>query len=181
MTGVIGRSYARALFELARETATLDAVEEDLRVARRTLHDDRTARDFLANRLIARATKKAVIRSALEAAVDGRVLTLLFLMADRGRLGLLGEVVEEFERLARLARGVREVRVASAFPLDAADAGKIARSLEKHYGDRVELVAEVQPELIGGVVAQSEGQEIDLSLAGRLRELRERLAGREGS
>ncbi len=180
MTGVVGRSYARGIFDLALETSSLDAVEEDLRAARQALFDDTTVREFLANRLIGRPTKKALIRSALAGAVDVRVLTLLYLMADRGRLGLLGQVVEEFERLARLARGVRAVHVASAFPLDTDEERRIIDSLAQHYGDTVELAAEKDPALIGGVVAETEGQEIDFSLAGRLKALRESLVGREG-
>ncbi len=75
---------------------------------------------------------------------------------------------------------MRGVRVASAFPLDAEEKRRITETLAEHYGDRVELAAEKDPALIGGVVASSEGQEIDFSLAGRLKALRESLIGREG-
>src|SRR6185295_5164526 len=120
MTSTVGRNYARALFELAREASALDAVEADIRAARDALYADRAVRDFLGNRLIGRTARKAVIRAGLEGKVHESVLSLLFLLADRGRMRLLGELTEEFERLARLARGVRRVRIATAFELDGA-------------------------------------------------------------
>jgi F-type H+-transporting ATPase subunit delta len=180
MTSTVGRNYARALFELGREASVLDEVEADIRAARDTLYADRAVRDFLGNRLIGRTTKKAVIRAGLEGKVDERVLSLLCLLADRGRVRLLGEITEELERLARLARGVRRVRIATAFALDAGEKEQVVRSLEARYGGRVDLEIEVHPSLIGGMLAESEGQEIELSLEGSLKDLREGLSGRTG-
>jgi F-type H+-transporting ATPase subunit delta len=179
MTSTVGRSYARALFELAVETGSRDGVEEDLRAARDVLYADTAVRDFLGNRLIGRTTKKAVIRAGLAGRIDERVLALLLLLAERGRVRLLGEIAEEFARLARLARGVRRVTVASAFALDDARRERITRSLEARYGGRVELETEIRPSLIGGFVAESEGQEIELSLQGGLKEMLKTVAGRE--
>ena len=114
MTGIAGRNYARALFELAAETSSLEPVETDVNAARDALYADRAVRDFLGNRLIGRPTKKNLVRSAFEGVLDPRVLILLFLLVDRGRTSLLGEIAEEFERLARQARGARKVRLVSA-------------------------------------------------------------------
>ena len=178
MTGIVGRNYARALFELAAETASTDAVEADMRAARDALFTDREVRDFLGNRLISRTTKKKLVRAGFEGKVDPRLLVLLSLMVDRGRTRLIGEVAEEFEHLSRLARGVRKVTVSSAFPLDAEEKARITRSLEKRLSARVELETQVCPSLIGGVVAESEGQEIEFSIQGQLKTLASSLEGR---
>lgn len=171
MTSSVGRNYAQALFDLASETSSRDAVEEELRAARDALFGDRTVRDFLSNRLISRTTKKNLVRAGFEGKVDGRLLILLFLLIDRGRTALLGEICEELERLCRMARGVRKVKVYSAFPLAAEEKGRITRALQTRLSAIVELETELRPSLIGGVVAESEGQEIEFSIEGRLRDL----------
>lgn len=176
MTSSIGRNYARALFDLAAETSaqdtgSRDALEADLRAARDALFNDREARGFLSNRLISRATKKNLVRAGLEGNVDGRLLTLLFLLVDRGRTMLLGEICEEFERLCRMTRGVRKVKVYSAFPLGSEEKARISRALQVRLSAMIELETELRPSLIGGVVAESEGQEIEFSIEGRLRDL----------
>jgi F-type H+-transporting ATPase subunit delta len=171
VTSSIGRNYARALFDLASETSVRDAVEEDLRAARDALFKDREARGFLSNRLISRVTKKNLVRAGLEGTVDGHLLTLLLLLVDRGRTLLLGEICEEFERLCRMARGVRRVKVSSAFPLGSEEKARITSALQVRLSATVELETELRPSLIGGLVAESEGQEIEFSVEGRLRDL----------
>jgi F-type H+-transporting ATPase subunit delta len=178
VTSSVGRNYARALFDLASETSSREAVEEDLRVARDALFGVREARGFLSNRLISRVTKKNLVRSSFEGKVDGRLLILLFLLIDRGRMALLGEVCEEFERLCRLARGVRKVTVYSAFPLGDEEKKKITRSLESRLGVRVELETAIRKSLIAGVIAESEGQEIEFSVEGQMKTLAASLLGR---
>jgi F-type H+-transporting ATPase subunit delta len=179
MTNAIGRNYARAIFELSIEDGSLDAVEADLRAARDALYADAAAREFLGNRLIGRLTKRKLVAAAFDGKVDPRVLHLLYLLVARGRMLLLGEIEEEVERLARLARGVRKVKIFSAFPLGEDERSLITRSLEKRFHARVELETEIRPALIGGVVAESEGQEIELSVEGQVKDLTaELLAGR---
>lgn len=171
MTSSVGRNYAQALFDLASETSSRDAVEEELRAACDALFGDRTVRDFLSNRLISRTTKKNLVRAGFEGKVDGRLVTFLFLLVDRGRTTLLGEICEEFERLCRMARGVRKVKVYSAFPLGGEEKALITRALQARLSAMIELETELRPSLIGGVVAESEGQEIEFSIEGRLRDL----------
>ncbi|MGO9310093.1 MAG: ATP synthase F1 subunit delta [Spirochaetia bacterium] len=171
MTSSIGRNYAQALFNLASETSSRDAVEEELRAAREALFSDREVRGFLSNRLISRVTKRNLVRAGFEGKVDGRLLILLFLLVDRGRSALIGEICEEFERLCRMARGVRKVKVYSAFPLGGEEKALITRALQARLSAMIELETELRPSLIGGVVAESEGQEIVFSIEGRLRDL----------
>jgi len=175
MTGAVSRNYARALFELVDEPGARDETEAGLRAARRTLYDDREVRSFLANRLIGRPTKKSVVRVAFGGEVDHRLLTLLYLLIDRGRTVLLAEIAEEFERLCRLARGVRKVTVLSAFPLEEEERRRLTRAFEAQLQAAVELEVQLRPSLIGGVVAMSEGREIDFSIEGRLKGFADRL------
>ena len=175
MTSGVARNYARALFQLAAEDSTIQAVEADLRVARDALYEDGTTRDFLASRVVGRSTKRKLILSAFQGAVDSRVLTLLLLVAERGRARLLGEIDDEYERLSRVARGVRRATVLSAFPLGDEEKTRIRSALESRYGGTVELKTEIRPSLIGGVLALSEGQEIEFTADGQLKDMQKGL------
>ncbi len=172
MASGVARNYARALFELAREDGAVAAVEEDLRAARDALFEDPEAREFLASRIVGRSTKRRLVLSAFEGRVDPRVLTLLLLVAERGRARILGEIDDEYERLSRIARGVRRATILSAFPLADEEKGRIRDALEKRFGGTVDLRTEVRPPLIGGVLALSEGQEMELTIEGLLASMR---------
>jgi F-type H+-transporting ATPase subunit delta len=181
MTSGVSRNYARALFELAAERGLAQDLEPQVAAARDALHTDREARGFLTSRLVGRSTKKALLQRAFGDQVDEQLLTFLYLLADRGRLGLLGEIAEEYQRLARLARGVRAVTLRSAFPLDAAEQARVTRALEERMAARVQLTVEVVPSLIGGAQAVSEGQEIEFSIAERLRTLAAHVGGAQST
>jgi F-type H+-transporting ATPase subunit delta len=171
MTSHVGRNYARAIFELSSAAGTRDAVELDLQAAREALFDAREVRAFLASRLAGRATKKSLVDAGFAGLIDPQSLTLLHLLVDRGRTGYIGEIAEEFQRLCRMARGVRTVKLSSAFTLDEAETERIRLSLEKKFAAHVELETELRPSLIGGVVAESEGEEIELTIESQLHSL----------
>jgi len=181
VTSGVARNYARALFELAAEDSTIQAVEADLRAARDALFEDKEARDFLASKVVGRAPKRRLILSAFEGRVDPRVLTLLLLVAERGRARLLGEIDDEYERLSRIARGVRRATILSAFPLGDEEKARIRSALEGRYGGTVDLKLEIRPALIGGVLALSEGQEIEFTAEGQLKELHDRLRRKDAN
>jgi F-type H+-transporting ATPase subunit delta len=180
MVSAVGRNYARALFELAAEEGGMDAVGEDLGPVCEVLATDRDARSFLVSRVVGRPAKRRMISAAFAGRVDPKVLTLLLILADRGRIPLLPQIAEEYERLVRHARGLREVTVWSAFPLGAEEGGRLAAALEARFGGRVVMDVQRKAELIGGALAESEGQEIEFSLEGQLKALAGRITARQG-
>lgn len=181
MTSAISRNYARAIYDLAVESSSLEAVEADLRAARTVLFEDRETRDFLSSRIVGRSTKRRLVLAAFEGAVDPRVLTLLLLVVERGRARLLGEIDDELERLSRIRRGVRRATVMSAFPLGDEEKARIRAALQKRYGGTVELITQVRPGLIGGVLALSEGQEIEFTVEGQLAGMRHGMRGKNAN
>ena len=168
MTSGISRNYARAIFDLAAESSTIEAVEGDLRAARSALFEDRETRDFLASRVVGRSIKRRLVLAAFEGRIDPHVLTLLLMVVERGRARFLGEIDDEYERLSRIARGVRRATVLSAFPLGDEEKDRIRAALQKRYGGTVELLTQIRPDLIGGVLALSEGEEIEFTVEGQL-------------
>jgi F-type H+-transporting ATPase subunit delta len=73
-------------------------------------------------------------------------------------------------KLGRLRAVVR-----SAKPLDAAAQANVLRALEKRTGKKVVMTAEVDPALIGGVVARVGDLVFDGSIRTRLENLRSRV------
>jgi F-type H+-transporting ATPase subunit delta len=182
MVGSIAHNYARALFELVREEAgpggdAIERIASELVLARDALCTDKETVAFLASRLISRKAKKGLARAAFSGAVDDRVLTLLYLLIDRGRMKILPEIAEGYELLARHDRGEREVTVRTGFALDEGEKTRVTKALAGHFGSGVVLRVTEDASLIGGVVAESEGHEIELSVQGQLKALAARLAG----
>jgi F-type H+-transporting ATPase subunit delta len=67
--------------------------------------------------------------------------------------------------------------VTAAAPLTAAQEKRLADALARIYGRAVSVQVEVDPEQLGGLVIRVGDEVIDGSAAGRLDDLRRRLAG----
>jgi F-type H+-transporting ATPase subunit delta len=170
------RRYARALLDLALAQGAAEEVRGGLREASRLLAGQAELRVALEHPAVAAARKQAIV----DAVWKGRhalVRRLVVLLAEGERLELLPEVERLFSALWNDRRGVVEAEALSVEPLDEARRRSLAAALRALSGREVELTTAVAPEILGGLVVRMDGRVYDGSVRGRLRALRERLAG----
>jgi F-type H+-transporting ATPase subunit delta len=116
-----------------------------------------------------------VLALARAARLSPLAVKLLELLGARDRLALLGDVAEAYAALANAAHGVVAAEVVSATPLAEEQKKAIAGALAA-AGAEVELLAHVDPALVGGLVVRTGGRTYDGSVRARLQALRQRLA-----
>ncbi len=104
-------------------------------------------------------------------------MRLVTLVVERGKVHALPKISEEYTRLLNAHRGVVVATVTSAVPLTADETAAIRSRVEAMAGSRVELHAEINPDLIGGVTIQVRlgDRLLDGSVRGRLERLRDQL------
>jgi F-type H+-transporting ATPase subunit delta len=174
---VVHRTYARSLFEAAKEAGRLAAVREQLADFAEAVRQVPELQEILRNpQLDARAKAAAVDAVAGEG--DPLVRNTLRLLVEKGRGGEVEEVAREFERLASLEEGELPVELTTAFELTDDEASSIVAQIEQASGRKVEVTREVDPGLIGGIVLQAGSLRADASLRSRLERLGRELAGR---
>ncbi len=167
----VARRYARALFELEQEGAT---IREPLNAVAAVVGVD-AAREMLAEPRIAPADKARAIIKAAEAAggkLTPEIERLVGLLCERGKAELLPEIAELVEEMAREAASEVEARVVTAVKLDAATTKKIEAALEKALGGKVRLDVDVDPSILGGLVIRVGDRQMDYSLRTRLQSLK---------
>ena len=172
----LGRRYAKALLELAREQGELDAVLRDVGTLSDAWKTSTDLREIVRNPVIPRPALKA----AVDAVMQKLGCSTLFrntvkLLADKGRLGHLEEVLHALEELAEAETGRVRVEVVSAKPLSDAYYDRLTEKLKRVTDRKVVLVKKQDPSLIGGVVTRVGDQVFDGSLSNRLSELKETL------
>lgn len=174
----VGRSYAKALFELARERNQADAVARELETIGDLLVREAGLRAFFARPWIAAVAKRNAA-TEVAARLDVAPLTrdFLALVVAHGRAEHFGAIVAAYRTLQDEAAGRVRARVRTATPLSdgerAALAARLGRALE---GKQVVLEEVVDGELLGGFVAEIGSVLVDGSLDGQLARMRERLA-----
>lgn len=166
--------YAEAIFDVAREASTFEAWEAELAEVAEVVANPAAAQ-VLTSPAIPRAQKSAILAEALPGLSDP-MKRFLALLLQRDRLGVAPEVLTGFRRLVNEHRGIQTAEVASAFPLDDEQRRGLERRLAAEFGSRVRLDEQVDPSLIGGIVARVGDRVIDGSVRGCLERLRRVLA-----
>jgi F-type H+-transporting ATPase subunit delta len=172
---VVHRTYAKALFDAAKEQDRLDAVRNDLAEFVEAAATVPELRNLLRNPELDPRAKAAALNEIL-ADADELVRNFLRLLAEKGRAADLEEIAVEFERLVAREQGRLEVELTTAVELSDADASAILGQIETAAGRKVDAKRTVDSELIGGFVIQAGSMRVDASVRGRLERLRHELA-----
>jgi F-type H+-transporting ATPase subunit delta len=176
-SGLSGR-YAFALFEIARDAKTIDAVEASLTSVRDALNQSAELRTLTTSPVIARgAAVKAVLAVADHLGIDPTTRSFLGVLAENRRLSQLPAIIRAFRALAGRHRGEVSAEVTSAHPLDDAQVDALKQQLRTRIGREVSVDLQVDPQLLGGLVVRIGSQMIDSSIRTRLNALASAMKG----
>jgi F-type H+-transporting ATPase subunit delta len=175
-TESVARRYARAVFELGKETGELEAVYRDVTgfgdlyavnaELRQALGSPRTS-DEARDRLLADLGARLHLSPTAS--------NLLRLLGRRRRLTVLPELVRQLGELVDEHQGIVRAKVRSAGLLGASYLERLRRQIEQATGKKVIIAFEQDPTLIAGVVTQIGDRVVDGSIRGKLDKLRESL------
>ena len=166
----IARPYAKATFELARESGDLKEWSEFLAHAS-IVAESEGAHALLGNPALKRSQIAEIF---LDLCGDGRTQqqkNFVHVLAENGRLDVVPEIAQEFETLRAAHEQVLDVDVTTAIPLDDSRRDAFQQALARHYGKTVRLNLNVDPALIGGAVIRAGDSIVDGSVSGKLQRL----------
>jgi F-type H+-transporting ATPase subunit delta len=176
-TSAAARRYAKAIFAIAREDGTVEETGRELAALDGLLRENSELHDVLLRPLHPAAQRRAVVKAVAERLGAGeRLQSFCAFLVDQRRLVDFPAIHAEYQRLAAAAEGRLEARVRSAAPLDEGARERLAAALAARTGGEVTLHVDVDPDLIGGVVAQVGDLVFDGSLRTQLQQLRGNLA-----
>lgn len=173
----VARRYARALIELANETAGLEVVQQQLDDLAQAVEGNSELQEVVTNPMYSRAQRARI----LEALMKGRgdiapvVQNFIWLLNDRDRLAFLPDIARLFRAMADSLAGRIRGRVMSAAPLGDEPLRDLKKTLERLTQRQVILQTEIEPALLGGMKAQVGSIVYDGSLQSQLEALRREL------
>jgi F-type H+-transporting ATPase subunit delta len=174
--GSIARRYAKALFGLAVDGGKVEAWATALLALQQVIDGSPELQDVLSNPVYSKEQRRALVEAIGAAlSLDAEPRSLLFLLGDRNRLGYLAAIVVTFRDFADAHLGRVRARVTSAVQLEDAAAQAIAEKLSQATKAKVLLERDVDPAILGGVVAQVGSLVYDGSVRTQLETLRQQL------
>jgi F-type H+-transporting ATPase subunit delta len=169
----VGDRYAQALFDLAVETRSLDAVEADLKALETMRAASPDLRTLLISPKFSAEDKGRGLAAIADAAGLGETTRkfLGLLAANRRTLALEG-IIRAFQKLAAARRGSVSAQVVTAIPLTEAQTAGLAAALRTALGKDPQIETRVDPAILGGVKVRVGSRLYDASLKSKLDSLK---------
>lgn len=177
VSGIAGR-YATALFELASNEKQVDAVAADLATIKTTMEESADLARLVRSPLVSRGDQERAMMAVLvKLGVSDLVRRFVGTVAKNRRLFALSGMIEAFGRLLAAERGEVVAEVKSAKKLTQKQVDALSKELKAATGSDVAIEAEVDENLIGGLVVKVGSRMVDSSIRTKLQNLKFAMKG----
>ncbi len=162
--------YVQAVFDIAVEKQELDKWQSELRKIA-VLGEDPEIAALLENPKLRFEDKKKLLAGVLTD-VSAPAMNLVYLLVAKGNLNIVAEIADGYQEMLDKYRGIERADVVTAIPLDDDDKRRLETRLGAVVNKKVIIKQEVDPDLLGGIVARMGGKLLDGSVRSRLAALK---------
>jgi F-type H+-transporting ATPase subunit delta len=172
VSGVSGR-YATALFELARDERSIDAVKADLDRFDAMLADSADLKRLVRSPVFSSDTQVKALSAVLDkAGISGISANFLKVLTANRRLFAVDQVIRAFRALVAKFKGEATADVTVAEALSDKNLDALKTALKSMTGKDVSLNVKVDPSIIGGLVVKLGSRMVDSSLRTKLNSIK---------
>jgi F-type H+-transporting ATPase subunit delta len=172
VSGVSGR-YATALFELARDEKSIDAVKADLDKFDAMLSESADLKRLVRSPVFAADMQLKALSAVLDkAGISGVAANFLKVLTNNRRLFAVADVIRAFRALVARFKGEASAEVTVAEPLSDKNLDALKTALKQVSGKDVTLNVKVDPSIIGGLVVKLGSRMVDSSLRTKLNSIK---------
>ncbi len=178
---ILARRYAKALFSLGKEQTKTEEYSAMLNNIA-ALYEESAARlgDAVTNPMYPLDVRQKVMAKIAELIQADAIMTsFLNLLIEKKRADILPDIAYQMQVMVDKDQNISHGSIVSAIELDSSLLGKIQTTLEKLTGNRVILETQVDPSIIGGIIAKVGDLVLDGSIKTQLNGLKESIKGRE--
>ena len=169
VSGVAGR-YARALFELALDAKSVDAVKADIEKFAAMMGESTDLKRLVRSPVYGAEERSRALAAVLaKAEIGGLAANFLMYVTANRRLFAVGEMIRDFRKLVAKWKGEVTAEVTAAERLSDAHLEAIKSTLKSITGEKsVDLHVKIDPAIIGGLMVKLGSRMVDSSLRTKL-------------
>lgn len=171
----LARPYAKAAFELARDSKRLKEWGEALNALATAVKSPQLA-GLIGHPALLKADLGDVLGQSLVAMLGEEGKSLVKLLVENNRLTVAPQIAEQFEALRAEAESRVDVEITSAVAIDPAQQQKLSDAVAKRLARAVVVSWKTDESLVAGAVIRAGDLVIDGSVKGELDKLRTALA-----
>ena len=169
------RPYAKAVFELARESGQFKQWSAQLATLAQAVTQPELAR-LIGHPALTRTELTNVFSGALGKNLDAQGQSLLRLLSDNNRLKSVGFIAEQFEALRAEAESRIDVQITTAVAVTQSQQDALVSSIRKRLARDVTIEWSMDASLVAGALIRAGDLVIDGSVRGELERLQMALA-----
>ncbi len=167
--------YATALFELAKSLNTLEIFEQQIKFIKEIFESDKKILELIINPRITLDEKMSVIQTIFKGNIYNELLGFFNVVFKKNRENEIMHILNRFLDMCRKEKRITVAKVTSASALTDEQKNRIADALKEKLNKHVEIEAEVDPTLIGGVRITVDGHVLDNSVRTQISVLKNQL------
>jgi F-type H+-transporting ATPase subunit delta len=172
VSGMAGR-YATALFDLAREANTIDAVKADLERFDALMAESADLTRLVRSPVFSAEEQLHALAAVLgRAGIGGLAEKFLKLVTVNRRLFAVRDMIKAYRDLVADYKGEATAEVTVAEQLKDDHVAALRRALHAVSGKEVDLAVKIDPAIIGGLVVKLGSRMVDTSLRTKLNAVR---------
>lgn len=177
---ILANRYAKALFAVAQETDAYDDYSKVLSEVAGAVVAQPEVQDGLTNRLYPVDVRVKVMEYIIGAVgATGVIKNFLTLVVEKKRAEFLPEISSAFQVLIDNKRNICQGSVVTATEISPALKDKVQATMEKITGKTVILKTQVDPAIVGGIIAKVGDLVLDASIRSQIQGLKESIQGSE--
>ncbi len=177
---ILAKRYAKAIFTIGQEQENYEEYNEVLQGVATLFTETPEVADALTNPLYPMDVKEKVMTGLVASiGVDAVMGNFLNLLVQKKRAEILPEIANAYKTMVDEEKNISHGSVISAVELDDELRQNVQATLEKLTGKKVELTANVDPSIIGGIIAKVGDLVLDGSIKTQLAGLKDSIKGRE--
>ena len=172
VSGVSGR-YATALFELAKDEKSVDAILADLNQFDALLSDSADLKRLVRSPVFSAEVQMKALDAVMDkAGISGTSAKFLRVLTANRRLFAVSDVIRAFRALVANFKGEATAEVTVAEQLNDKNLDALKAALKSVTGKDVALNVKVDPSIIGGLVVKLGSRMVDSSLRTKLNSIK---------
>ncbi len=170
-----GDLYGQSLYDLAAEENLSDDILGEMEAVKGIFNDNPDYVTLLSEPSVPKKERLQMVDEALGSSLTAYHLNFIKILIEKGLLREYSGCLKRFRKAYNEDHGIADALVTTAVALSDQQLNQLKEKLEKISGKKVLLKQKTDPDILGGVRVDLEGQLFDGSVKGRLSELRKKV------
>ena len=171
----VSMRYASSLLDLAVENNKMDVISRDIELISATMEKAPDLARALENPVIRPELKTSILDEIFKSDINSETMHFVRFLVKKGRENLIREIALKYLQLRDEKLGIVNVDVRTAFELTEQQKNELKNRIEKMLNKTARLRLKIEPEVVGGFIAQINDTVYDASVRHQLDILKQRL------